>query len=206
MKVEFNKADIVAVEHMLSEIKNGAKKALVTSINATLVTTNTQAAKAVGAYLALTAKRIKKNFRLQKANFSSVKGSFTSTGGPIGLYQYAARQLKTGVSFKVKRVGSRSTLRHAYIAKGRSAASGENPGNLHVFWREYDGVRSISKKKINYAALPKKYRLPVERLTGPRIEDALSKPTILGPLQTAASDLLQTNLSKKVDDILRRFA
>jgi hypothetical protein len=206
MKIEVNKSDISDVEYMLRGIKNGAEKALVTSINATLTTTNTQAAKAVGSYLALTAKRIKKDFTLQKANFQNIKGAFVSSGDPIGIYQYAARQLKTGVSFKVLRKGKRQTLKHAFIAKGKSTKAGTNTGNLHVFWRSYNGERNPQiTKKINYGALPKEYRLPLERKTSSRIEDALSRPSIINPLEKSSAELLQINLGKKVDEILRRF-
>jgi len=212
MKIEVSETDMAQIDNLLGDIKNGATKAMVTSINSTLVTVNTQAAKSVGAYLALTAKRIKQNFRVTKANYSKVSGEFASTGKPIGLINYAARQLKSGVSFKVLRTGSRKTLKHAFIARGKGKeGDGTRSDKLHVWWRAVVWKRPINPS-LSYSALPRMFRFPdsggkekgILRRTGPRIEDALGSNNIFQPLQELAGETFQKNLGIKIDDILRR--
>ena len=211
MKIEISEADLAGIDNLLGDIKNGSTKALVTSINSTLVTINTQAAKNVGAYLALTAKRIKQNFRVTKANYSKISGEFNSSGNPIGLINYAARQLKSGVSFKVLRAGGRKTLRHAFIAKGRGASrSADGTTKTHVWWRAKIWKRPVNPT-LKYGALPRMFRFPdadgeggILRRTGPRIEDVLGKSTIWNTLNELAAETFQKNLGIKVEDILRR--
>lgn len=208
MKVELSKADLTQVEHLLADVKNGSKKALTVALNKTLVTVNAQAAKTVGTDLALTAKRIKKDFRMKKASYSNIAGSFSSKGVPIGLASFGAKQTKKGVSFKVKRKGKRTLIKHAFLAKGKSNFYTKQ----HVWWRG-----KIYKKPVNpkmkYGALPRKYRFPessdkknrgIQRLTGPRIEDILSKSEILGPLEKLGAEKFQANLGTQIDSILRR--
>ena len=212
MSIEISQSDLARVESLLRDIKNGSKRALTNAINKTLTNVQTRAAKDVGADLALTAKRIKQDFTIKKANFSDISGSFVSKGEPIGLVQYAGKQTKKGVSFKVKRIGKRTTLKHAFIAKGKGASkSADGSTKTHVFWREYSGPRnytpkwmSIKYKGFPYSALPEKYRLPLERRTGPRIEDILGASRIFDPLQKFASERFIENLETQITDILRR--
>ncbi|MBI9092909.1 MAG: hypothetical protein JEZ12_27145 [Desulfobacterium sp.] len=206
MKIEMSRADIAQVESLLSDVKNGSKRALTNALNKTLKTVQTQAAKAVGADLALTAKRIKQDFAIKKARFSDITGSFVSKGVPIGLMQFAAKQTKKGVSFKVKRKGKRSVVRHAFIAPAK------NGGGLHVWWRGKIWKRPVNPK-LKYGALPRKYRFPVssskktrgiQRLTGPRIEDILGESTMWEGICVDAAGKYVENLGGQIEDILRR--
>ncbi|MBI9092801.1 MAG: hypothetical protein JEZ12_26595 [Desulfobacterium sp.] len=206
MKIEMSKGDIAEVESLLADVKNGSKRALTNALNKTLKTVQTRAAKAVGADLALTAKRIKQDFAIKKARFSDITGSFVSKGKPIGLMQYAAKQTKKGVSFKVKRAGRRKTVRHAFIAPAK------NGGGLHVWWRGKIWKRPVNPK-LKYGALPRKYRFPVssskktrgvQRLTGPRIEDILGESTMWEGICVDAAGKYVENLGGQIEDILRR--
>lgn len=206
MKIEISKTDLARVDSLLADIKNGSTKALVTAINATLTNVQTKAAQNVGADLALTAKRIKEDFSLAKANYTNVSGAFISKGEPIGLMQYAAKPTKKGVSFKVKRAGSRTTVAHAFIAPGKGGKG------QHVWWRGKIWKRPVNPK-MKYGALPRKYRFPessnknergIQRRTGPRIEDILGETTSWNWLNEYAGIRIAFNLATKVEDILRR--
>jgi len=212
MSIEISQSDLARVESLLRDIKNGSKRALTNAINKTLTNVQTRAAKDVGADLALTAKRIKQDFTIKKANFSDISGSFVSKGEPIGLVQYAGKQTKKGVSFKVKRSGKRTTLKHAFIAKGKAANDGTRNEKTHVFWRGKVYGKKVNPK-MNYGALPKKYRFTesadkdergIQRRTGPRIEDILGANRIFDPIETFAGEKISENLSTQIDDILRR--
>lgn len=207
--VEIDQAMLDGVQSAMQGIKDGYPKVLVTSINKTLTTVNTQAAARVGNELNLKASRIKEDFTLIKASYSKPSGSFVAKGEPIGLVQFGANQTQKGVSVKVKRSGSRSLLKHAYIAKGKGDTTKQ-----HVWWRKGRTSAPAPKrfaigKKVTLPggdrALPKKYRIPLERKTGPRIEDILDDNHIFDPLTIQANHVFLQNVEKQIDDVLRRY-
>jgi hypothetical protein len=69
-----------------------------------------------------------------------------------------------------------------------------------VFWRTYEGPRSKFDPSFAYGRLPKRYRLPVVRLTGPRIEDELSRPEVIEAVERHAT----ATLIKRLDHELSR--
>ena len=211
--VKIDQSALERVRAALEGIKNGYENALVTSINKTLTTAKTQAAARIGNELNLKAARIKEDFTVKKANYSDPSGALTATGEPVGLVNFGANKTQKGVTVKVKRSGSRSLLKHAFISKGSGASkAADGTTKEHVFWREYDGPRSktpkwmsIRLKMFPYAALPKKFRLPLERLTGPRIEDIFAQAKVLDPVTIQANTLFLSNVESKIDEILRRY-
>lgn len=207
-RVEVDQAMLNEVQAAMEGIKNGYTKVLVTSINKTLTTVKTQAAARVGNDLNLKAARIKEDFTAQKASYANPFGAFVSTGEPVGLMQYGAKQTQKGVSVKVKRSGSRVLLKHAFIATGRGSA------RCHVFWREGQDQQNppeihmqgkISKAAWQRFTFGDEYRKPLERLSGPRIEDILDDDDILTPIMIQANHLFLQNVGKQMDDVLRRY-
>ncbi|MFK5951768.1 MAG: hypothetical protein QM498_01845 [Desulfobacterium sp.] len=195
--ININRSDMAAVESMLSDVKNGAVKAMVTAINATVSTTKVQVKKRIGQKANLSAARINKNLSIVKANYSKISGKLVASGEPIGLIEFKTkRKNKNGVWIKIWKDASATMVKHSFVANAT--------GNDHVFWRDYDGPRKPISPGRKYGAIPKKFRLPVVKLTGPRIEDVFARTDILLPAQDDAGDLLVVNLGKKVDDILRR--
>jgi hypothetical protein len=202
MRVDIDQSSVAAVKAMLGDLKASYPKVISTAINKTLTTVKTQATARIGNELNLKAARIKEDISLQKANYGKLSGAFISTGKPVGLIQFTARQTAKGVSFKVKRTGARTTLKHAYIGKGKG-------GGLHVFWRKNrmpgTGKFPVGKKsKAPWQKMPKKFSKPVERLTGPRIEDILAQSKVLEPITIQAGTLYLSNVDNKVDEVLRR--
>lgn len=181
--IKFDKTDMIKTEWALRGIKNGAKKALVTATNKTAKTTKVQVRKKLGKELNLKAARINKNLSVNKANYRDMSASLTSTGKPIGLINFGAKQLKKGTKVKVLKSSQRTLIPHAFIATSKKAKN---------VWRR----KEVEGKRVG--------RLPIERLTGPRIEDILAKPGVVGPLTKDTGALLQKNLDKKVDSLLRR--
>lgn len=207
MRCEIDTSSLDDIQQLLSGIKSGYPRVVSGAINATLTTVKTQAAARIGNELNLKAARIKKDFTVQKANFSKLKGAVIATGEPVGLINFGAKQTQKGVTVKVLRKGGRSLLRHAYIGTGRGKSGS------HVFWRKKDRASMPTPKRFvtgkkHRAPWPKfgaQYTSPVERLTGPRIEDFFAKPSIFDPVSIQASHVFARNVEKKVDDVLRRF-
>ncbi len=196
-KIEVDKTDLFKLEVTLAGIKNGVPRVLSNSINKTIKTTQVQAVKLIGQDLNLPAKRIKKDFKQDKANFSKLKGGLIAAGEPVGLINFAARQVKAGVSHKVKRVSARSTTRHAFIA-ARGTKS-------HVFWRAYDGPRKPAMPGRNYAAMPKMYTHPIHIREGPRIEDVYGDRKMYDKVEKIAADTYVKNVGIETGSLLRRF-
>lgn len=197
--IEISRADLASLQMAMAGIKNGVTRILSNSINKSIKTTQVQAVKIVGAELNLPAKRIKEDFKQEKANFSNLKGALVASGDPVGLINFQARAVKTGVSFKIKKAGSRSLLPHAYIGSGK-----KGPGQ-HVFRRQYKGPRKAAVPGKKYGAMPKIFRLPTSRLTGPRIEDIYSKPAVYAKVQAIAAETYLKNIDIETQTLLRRY-
>jgi hypothetical protein len=149
----------------------------------------------------LKSSRIKKDFSIKKANYGDISGSLKATGEPVGLINFGANQTQKGVSVKVLKSSSRSLIKHAYIAARGSKE--------HVYWRKNrmpgTGKWPVGKKaSARWSAVAPIYKRPVERLTGPRIEDIFAKPKVLDPVTIQAQHVYLINVENKIDEILRR--
>jgi len=185
MSIEVSKADIASIERMLNGIKDGAKKAMVTSINLTVKTTSVQTRKDIGKSLNLTAKRIGEDIETRKASYSNIKGRVFSWGDPIGLINFTGtKQFKKGTKVKVLRTGNRKLIPQAFVAKSRNAKN--------VWMRSLKGGKRV-------------HRLPIDRLTGPSVRSMMAYPSRLERLTKNASEIFEKNLLKKVEDLLRRY-
>jgi len=209
MEINISKSHIRDIHALVADIKNGAKKVLVTSINKTLTSVKVQAVARIGNELNLKAGRIKQDFTIKKANYSKISGAVTAAGKPVGLVNFGARQVQKGVSVKVLRSGSRTLLKHAYIATGRSKGNGKT----HVFWRAERNKMPKAKKfkvgqksKAFWDRVGDQYRIPIERKTRPRIEDIFVKPKVMDPVMLQANHLFLKNMDTKITEILRRHA
>lgn len=208
--VTIEKGSLADLNRLVGDIKNGAKKILVVSINKAMKTTQTQAVKIIGQDLNLPAKRIKQDFKDDKANFSTLRGSLRATGDPVGLINFAAISKVAGVSVKVKKAGSRSIIPHTFMALAKNGR--------HVFMRLRDNLPAptvFDKGKLAFAPWPQmgdKYRgiinkkaTNVTRKTGPRIEDIYGEKKNFDRIQKIAVDAYLKNIETQTASILRRY-
>jgi len=199
--VQINQADVTAVRNMLGDLADKYKSVMTTSINKTLTTARTQATARIANEINLKSSRIKQDFSIKKANFGDISGSLKATGEPVGLINFGANQTQKGVSVKVLKSSSRTVIKHAYIAARGSKE--------HVYWRKNrmpgTGKWPVGKKpNVNWRNVAPKYKRPVERLTGPRIEDIFGKPEVLDPVSIQAQHVYLINVENKIDEIIRR--
>jgi hypothetical protein len=192
VKVDIDRGDLTRLKATMAAIGKSAKPVMARAINKTLMGTRTDAVGEIYKSLNLTKTRIRKDFSLHKASTMIVRGSVLAKGKPIGLISFSGtKQLKSGfVSFKVHRREKPTKLRHAFIAR----ASGTN----NVFERITYGKRPF-RPGFPYAVLPHKYRFPVKRLTGPRIEDDYSQKIIIDPVSIMAGNRLTKNVDSQID-------
>ena len=192
IKIEMDRADLLRLKATMAAIGKSSKPVMARAINKTLGVTQTFAVGKVAEDLNLTKTRIKKDFKQFKANYSAVKGSLSAKGDPVGLMSFSGtKELKSGlVSVKVSRKKSPTKLRHAFIAKAK--------GNDHVFERVTYGKKPYQPWR-NYAFLPDRYRFPLERKTGPRVEDYYAAARAIKPTIIFAGEKIKQNISSQID-------
>jgi len=203
MSVEISRLDMAALDRILIGTKNGAVPVLVRALNRTLTSVKSRAAREVAADLNVTQARIKKNFvKSHNATWTNPTAGFVAQGKPLGLVDFiGTRQVRRGVSAKVKKSGTREIIRHAF--KSILWAGKEDVGQ-----RIYEGERKPPRGTYpytSYRALPFEYRWPVKRLTGPRIEDELGKPSVIGAVMAHANERLDVILEHELNYELSRL-
>jgi hypothetical protein len=211
INVEANKIDIAKVKSTLGLIKKNVDPVIYRSINKTIGTNRTLSIQKVYDYLNLTKTYIRNRFKNKggrwlenKARSGHLQGQYWSSGGPVGFINFQnTSELKggKGVSVKILRQGSREYFRHAFIAELKTK---DDRSVKNVFERapSQRGGRAFVKSRA-YAAFMKsqygkRWRLPVHRLAGPRIQDILAENTISKQIETHAVETLQKNIDSQL--------
>lgn len=166
-------ADVKGIAASLERYVGEQHKAVVRALNKTAMQARTAAAQEVrGAGYNIKSSAIKSSFAIQKASKGKLVAVLKSTGRPVALINYGARQSKSGVSVQVK--AGRTVLRHAFIATMRN-------GHKGVFERT-----SKAHKKVMRNGKVVRTGLPIKELFGPSIPQSL------------ANDAVQKALMKKI--------
>ncbi|HEB83733.1 MAG TPA: hypothetical protein ENI92_01895 [Bacteroidetes bacterium] len=199
LTMKVSQADLDAVRALLDGLRtDGGIKAHVLAVNKTLTGVRTDATDEVYQRLNLTKTRIRRDMTVSRATYANPAGRLVARGKPVGLISFSGtRQIKKGVSVLVRRGGKRTVLKHAFIATAKNAKN--------VFWREWTGPRQPVRPTFRYARLPKIYRHPIHRLTGPRIEDILADLEVLGNVQEKGWARYRKNIDHEVQRVLDRY-
>jgi hypothetical protein len=193
VSIQINKDDLNRLNSdfklMLDEVPVAQSRV----INRALSAVNTEGSIQVRKYYNLKASRVKKNFSVRKATKNNLSGYWRSEGRPVGLLQFGARKNKKGVSVKVMTDGSRTTVFGAFIQIPKITQTGKAiKTGPQVFWRDLVS----SDKRVG--------RYDINRLEGPRIEDALAKPEVQKALQKKVDDTIKKRLEVEADYILSK--
>lgn len=208
--LKVNPDDIARVNLLLDEID--AKAAMRNALNQTLKNVKSDAANRVYGILNLTKARINENFRIERAITGEVSGAFKSIGKPINLASFRGAiqsdwsgEGDKGLYVKVLRAGREVLLRHGFIWE-RTSKSGDLART--AFQRAYRGPRTSASRllpwKKMYPGKPAHERREVETLQGPRIEDILAKPEVIGPIERSGADSLTENINNELERILSK--
>jgi hypothetical protein len=108
---------------------------------------------------------IKNAIRINRASTGRLRADAVASGRPISLYKYGARKTAGGVSVDV--LNGRKVVAHAFIASAKG-------GGPQVFVREPGGKH----KKIVKAGRAMWSGLPIKKLFGPSIPDALANKAV----------------------------
>lgn len=191
-EIKIDPTSLTNVQIALAGVKNGASRVLSRAINKTLDGVRTDSVNEISKDITPTKTVIRGTFKVKKTTTSNLKGSTSSIGKPLGLIHYLARQTQKGVSVKVKRLGVRTLIAGAFIATAKGATN--------VFWREWHGTKRPVRPGFKYGRLPAyPYRLPIQRLTGPRVPDIMGKPNVMAAILALADVRLDKNLDYQLD-------
>jgi len=200
IEIKFNEADVANVKRMLRGLDDVVPKVLSRAINDTLAGVKTDASTEIRSIITAKKSAVDATFRTVKATIAHLSGLVSSSGPPLPLIKFSANQTKAGVSVQVKRKNPRSVLKGAFIATVRSSNQAESGSSGHkgVFWREYHGAK-VPVKKIAYGKLPRKYRLPMKQLFGPRIPDILGDDPVMTAVLSKADDRIHKAVEKELN-------
>jgi hypothetical protein len=196
MEISLNEIDIKDFKQFLLLQKKEASKILSQAINKTLPGVRTDAVQEIYNILNLTKTAIRKYMTIKKyAKPTDMTGIFDVTSKPIPLIHYGARQTNKGVTVKVLRSsGSRSLIKHAFIATMKS-------GHKGVFWRKerFPGrvwPVGVPRKIPTWKEPPgKKYRLKIRELYGLRATDVLDHGTHMQVVLAKAGNRYDKNVA-----------
>jgi hypothetical protein len=190
--IKMDEADLAKVLTMCEGLKNAAGKVTVRALNKTLAGVKTDASSAIRAEITASKSAVDGTFKTEKATTTRVRAAIASTGKPLPLIEYSAKQTKKGVSVQVKRARPRKVIAGAFIADLKS-------GHKGAFWREWHGQKKQAKQNLPYGKLPRKYRLPIKQLYGPRVPDIMSNDPVMKIILAQADERLHKNLMHELE-------
>jgi len=106
VKVEIDQQDLEKLKFTLFGVKNAVPHVIKRSVNETIKSTISFAAKEIASHYNLTQTRIKKDFtpNTQKATFAKPSGAVIAKGKPVSLTTFQrTRQVAKGVSVQIKK-------------------------------------------------------------------------------------------------------
>lgn len=192
------------VREMLKNIEGGANKAIARALNKTVKSVSSDSAKKITEKLNVTQSTVKRDFKTYKATYTKLTAAVRAKGKPVALGKtLRVRQIQRGVSVMVKKDKPRKVIRHAFIAK-----IGKHKGIFQRDWTQKPGYNPVYpvRQKGFYARLPRKYKLPVKELFGPRVPDIFSNRDVMGPILQKASAHLEKNMGHEAEFVLQEAA
>jgi hypothetical protein len=203
IEINIDKDQLEEVRFMLQYVKGGAVKAVYRALNKTITGVVVDAAKAISGDINISQKRVKQDISTDKANSMSLRAAIISKGKKIELIEFGARQVAQGVTFQVKKTGTRTQMHYGFIGAGKST------GKLHVLRRKSDDPfvgkgKAIGVPKSGYlwtfpGAWGAKYREGTRIKYGPSIPDIMGRADIFLALESSGNDRLAKNLDHEAD-------
>ena len=191
--IKIDESDLQRVTDMLGGIKGLSERVTVRALNKTLTGVKTDASAEIRTVVTAKKAAVDETFKIQKASTGNMTAMISSTGKPLALIDYSARQTQKGVSVQVRKDRSRKIVQSAFITTMKSGHNG-------VFWREWHGgTKKPVNPKMVYSKLPRQYRLKIKELYGPRVPDIMSNEPVMKNILAKAGGRLHSNLVHETD-------
>jgi hypothetical protein len=199
LRLQVDPAALERVNRMLAGVRNGAKRALASSINDTLRGMKTAISRYGRQVYNLKAKTIAGTMRvfLAKANMDNPSGSVVSTGRPLNLSNFLMRPSSNapyrgkrrnrpaqGVTVEIFKGGGGETYPGSFVVS-REAAWPGSKGN------KFEAVRRAGAK-----------RFPLSLPKGPPVPATIQDPAVLEPAKADAGQRLNSRLNHYVNRLI----
>ena len=187
--IQFDKRQLDLVKKTFSEIKNGAPRVIVRSLNKTAAKAKTEASKEIRKVVTLKAKTVKDAIKITKPNFKNLSAKLTISGRPLPLINYG---LAKNIFVKGGGLGARAGIK-VKVRKNRGIEKHPNA----FFAQMKSGHKGIYERKG-------KKRLPIEEKAGPSIP-AVFQFNGESKVSLNAANNLQTNLDREIAFLLSKI-
>lgn len=185
------------VKDIIADIQFGAREtrpATVRALNRTIDQVKVRASREVRtAGYKLKISDIKAAIGIERASAARLRANARASGRPISLIKYNARQVGAGVSVDV--LNGRKTIAHAFIANSKA-------GTKQVFVRE----PGAQHRKVIRNGKPVWSALPIRKLFGPSIPDALLNEAVSTALQQYMGERFVVNFEHEHEWLSKRLA
>lgn len=191
--------DTREVKSFLGDFAGQTKTIIARALNKALKNTKTFTVKIIRETYMIKASRIKQNLKSKKASKNGLNAVLDATGKRISLISFGARQVKKGVSYKIRKEGGRELIPGAYIAPGKG-------GKGTFIYQRLKQYRMGRKKTPLSKPLswPKRYRYPIVAVNkGPSV------PTMMEGNFDRIEDYAERrklfNINNEIDRFLARY-
>ena len=201
INVKVNQESLSSAKVLINAVGKSADPVIYRTINKSIDNTQVKGVDLVYQALNLTKTRIRKDFRKIRAFTRRLTGQLIAEGRPIGFTSFSGtKELKAGgVRVKIERSSPATDFKHAFIAPGkRSADPKTGEKKLQVFERKRYGS-GVFIPGYPYANLPHRYKYPLERKAGPKIEDYYGHDRIQLPVEQFAAFRMEVNMQSQID-------
>lgn len=156
--IQVDKRQMKRVSRQLAGAPRALPKILARAVNRTAIGSRAEMVKQIRGDADLKAGRIRKGIKLRRARYSTLTATLSLDPVRIGLVNFAARQTKKGVSYKVRKGEGRNKIEGAWImtANGvKGVFTRGDDGNVillrgpsigHVFTNAGTILRDVQKK------------------------------------------------------------
>lgn len=202
IKVEINMAQLKALQLNLATIDGAGRTVTVRAVNKTLSGVRTDAVDEIYKILNLTKTRIRQDFTIYRATWNW-GGKVKASGEPVGLASFGAVKRKKGVSVQVLKKNARKIIEHSFLLTQKRT---DQSTYKNVYMRSWKGSRT-GGSAYGYYWGDYRYSIkyPLERLTGPRIEDIFGQKEVLAAVEKKADVRLQKNLDHELDYFMSKL-
>ena len=176
IEVVVNRGQMRALREMLRSIPRDVPKALARALNKVAKSTHVRILRKISGEYAVSQRDLKnKNISLKRANYKNLMATIRIKGRRIQLLTFKAKQLKKGVSYKIKKGRGRRVV-YAFM---------ESPPGSKKQTTMASGHRGVFKRRG-------KSRLPIVELYGPSV------PAIFQNVREFAAETLQREIGNKL--------
>ncbi len=183
IEVIVNRGQMRALREMLRSIPRDVPKALTRALNKVAKSTHVKILRKISGEYAVSQRDLKeKNVFLIRANYKNLRAIIRIKGRRIQILAFKAKQLKKGVSYKIKKKGGRKIV---YAFMESPPGSGKSTMMPVKGKSTSEGHRGVFKRRG-------KSRLPIVELYGPSV------PAIFQNVREFAAETLQREIGNKL--------